>query len=279
MHSVLRVTGHGPELEQGVPFSPFYAAAADDPAGSAGHYTLERRPRLVGDGDLRQRAGASAHLGSEVWLELCRTEGGPLDRRIERLDVEVLATNRDMPMRLPLPPGEMHFSVEAGGPVAGARVLGGLARPRPSPAGVEPEGGGIWGDVAWRLIGQLSLNHHSLVDGRGAEGLRDLLELHAAAAEPQMLRHVEALRDVTARRVTGRLPGDGPVSFGRGLEVTLELAEAGFQEGSAFLLGGVLEVFLRRHVSLNSFVETVLRTPERGEVMRWPAQPGGRHLA
>lgn len=278
VHSILRVTGLGPELEQGVPFSPFYAVSAAEPAGSGGYYTLERRPRLIGDRESRQRAG-TAHLGSEVWLELCQAEGGPLDRRIARLEVEVLATNRDMPMRLPLPNGETHFTVEAGGPVAGAHILGGLARPRPSPAAVEPEGGGIWGDVAWRLIGQLALNHHSLVEGRGAEGLRDLLELHAAAAEPQVLRQVDALRAVSARRVTGRLPGEGPVTFGRGLEVTLELAEAGFQEGSAFLLGGVLEAFLRRHVALNSFVETVLRTSERGEVMRWPPQPGSRHLA
>ena len=57
------------------------------------------------------------------------------------------------------------------------------------------------------------------------------------------------------------------------------LAEAAFQNGSAFVLGGVLEAFFRRHVALNSFVETVVRTSERGEVMRWPSHIGSRHLA
>ena len=38
--------------------------------------------------------------------------------------MDVLASNRDLPLRLPLPPGEIHFTVEPAGPLAGARVLG-----------------------------------------------------------------------------------------------------------------------------------------------------------
>jgi type VI secretion system protein ImpG len=38
----------------------------------------------------------------------------------------------------------------------------------------------------------------------------------------------------------------------------------------------VFERFLARYVSINSFTETVLRTGERGEVMRWQAKPGSR---
>ena len=92
-----------------------------------------------------------------------------------------------------------------------------------------------------------------------------------ARAEPQVARHVDAVHGIASRAVTRRLPGGGPITFGRGLEVTVELSEARFQDGSAFLLGSVLEVFFRRHVALNSFVETVVRTSERGEIMRWPA--------
>jgi type VI secretion system protein ImpG len=43
-----------------------------------------------------------------------------------------------------------------------------------------------------------------------------------------------------------------------------------------FLLGAVFERFLARYVSLNSFTETVLRSTERGEIMRWKARPGRR---
>ena len=45
------------------------------------------------------------------------------------------------------------------------------------------------------------------------------------------------------------------------------------------LLGTVLEVFFRRHVAINSFTETVLRTSERGELVRFPPHVGERALA
>jgi type VI secretion system protein ImpG len=40
----------------------------------------------------------------------------------------------------------------------------------------------------------------------------------------------------------------------------------------------VLEQFFAKYVSINSFTETVLKTVERGEVMRWPARMGLRHI-
>jgi len=40
----------------------------------------------------------------------------------------------------------------------------------------------------------------------------------------------------------------------------------------------MLEEFFRRYVSLNNFTRTVLRTEERGEVMRWPARLGQRPI-
>ena len=38
----------------------------------------------------------------------------------------------------------------------------------------------------------------------------------------------------------------------------------------------VLAQFFARYVSINSFTETVLVSTSRGEVMRWPANPGRR---
>ena len=43
------------------------------------------------------------------------------------------------------------------------------------------------------------------------------------------------------------------------------------------LLGAVLEQFFAKYASLNSFTETVIRSTERGELMRWPARIGRRH--
>ena len=68
------------------------------------------------------------------------------------------------------------------------------------------------------------------------------------------------------------------MSFGRGLEVTLELDETAYEGTGAFLMAAVLERFLAKYVSINSFTETVFKSTERGEVMRWPARTGRRHV-
>ena len=70
----------------------------------------------------------------------------------------------------------------------------------------------------------------------------------------------------------------GPISFARGLEVVITLDENAFEGIGAFLIGAVLERFLAKYVSLNSFTETVIRTQQRGEIMRWPAQIGKRQI-
>ena len=73
-----------------------------------------------------------------------------------------------------------------------------------------------------------------------------------------------------------RLPGPGPLAFGRGLEITVTVDELAFEGASAFLLGWVLEQFFARHVSINSFTETVLRSDSRAEINRWVPQWGAR---
>jgi type VI secretion system protein ImpG len=58
--------------------------------------------------------------------------------------------------------------------------------------------------------------------------------------------------------------------------VTLEVDELAFEGASAFLLGSVLSHYFARHVSINSFTETALRSLSRGEISRWGPQWGAR---
>ena len=74
------------------------------------------------------------------------------------------------------------------------------------------------------------------------------------------------------------MPGGGPVAFARGLEVVVNFDETAYEGTGVFLLGAVLERFFAKYVTLNSFAETVVRTVQRGEIMRWPARVGIRHL-
>ena len=57
-----------------------------------------------------------------------------------------------------------------------------------------------------------------------------------------------------------------------------EFDESAFEGTGVFILGAVLEQFFARYVSLNSFTETVIRTQQRGELMRWKPQLGKRQL-
>src|SRR5262249_5490843 len=145
----------------------------------------------------------------------------------------------------------------------------------------EPRESPAWGDSSWRLVSHLSLNQLSLAnesDGLSAAPLREMLELYAELGAGSR-QQIHGIRSVQSSPVVRRLPLPGPASFARGLEITLDFDETAFEGESAFLLGAVLDRFLARYVSINSFTETVLRSPQRGEVMRWPTKLGRRSSA
>ena len=115
----------------------------------------------------------------------------------------------------------------------------------------------------------------------GAAALRDLLELYAASTDASARRQIDGIRSVQVGRSCGgflrlRDAASLALAFGRGLEITVQVDELAFEGGSAFLLGSVLERYFARHVSINSFTETVLRSESRGEINRWGPQWGAR---
>jgi type VI secretion system protein ImpG len=58
--------------------------------------------------------------------------------------------------------------------------------------------------------------------------------------------------------------------------VTVMLDEKAFEGSGTFLLGALLDRFFAEYSALNHFTQTVIRTTERGEIMRWPARIGLR---
>ena len=78
--------------------------------------------------------------------------------------------------------------------------------------------------------------------------------------------------------ITRRMPIEGAITFGRGLEVTVTMDEPAFEGTGCFLLGAILADFFDRYVSINSFTETVIKTDKRGEIMRWPIRVGRRQM-
>jgi type VI secretion system protein ImpG len=126
----------------------------------------------------------------------------------------------------------------------------------------------------------LSLNYLSLIDNdskSGAAALRELLSLYADQREPAIKKQIEGVVSINAKNIVRRIDASGPMVFGRGLEISVVFDESAFEGGGYFLLGAVLEQFFARYVSINSFVETVIKTTDRGEAARWPVRIGCRH--
>jgi type VI secretion system protein ImpG len=269
VYAISEVTGYGDSSDANQVFRPLYAVGDQTPADrDRAYYTLHRQPRKLSHRQQAQGA-RSSYVGSEVYLSLVDGDEGPYRSSLKQLGVTTLCTNRDLPLHMPVGQGRTDFTLESGAPVESIRCVAGPTRPQASYA---------HGDVSWRLISHLALNYLSLTDadGHGAGALRQMLSLYADTAELAVRKQIEGVRSVSATPIVRRIGGGGPATFGRGIEVAVTCDETAFQGTGVFLLGAVLSRFFAKHVTINSFTETVLKSPQRGEIMRWPAETGRR---
>jgi type VI secretion system protein ImpG len=270
VYSVTEVTGYGTGSDEKQEFFPFYAlrdrASVED---MSSYYTVSREPRMLSTKQ-RSQGARSSYVGSEIFLSLVDSTEAPVRPQLKQLAIETLCTNRDLTLHIPVGQRSSDFVLDAGAPVEAVRCVAGPTPPKPSHA---------HGDPSWRLINHLSLNYLSLTDdtnGGGASALRELLTLYGDTSDPIIRRQIDGVRSVSSQSVTRRLPIAGPAAFGRGLEVMLTLDETAFEGMGGFLLGAVLERFFAKYTSINSFTETVLRSIQRKEIVRWPARLGLR---
>jgi type VI secretion system protein ImpG len=272
--SISRLRGFGSGDAAEVEFQPFHASLDRSGTRQDAFYTARREPRLSSSRQ-QQAGGRSSYAGSEIFLSLVDAREAPYPDSIRQLGADVWATNRDLPLLLPVA-AQNPLSLETSAPVARIAMVRGPTRPRSA----VPEG-----DVAWRLIRHLSLNYLSLVDEGGADSvhgaaaLRGLLELYADPANPSMRRQIDALQAVTSQPVIRRLPLPGPIAFGRGLAIDIRIDESRLAGSGGFLLGAVLDRFLAQHAAINTFTQTRLVSDSRAEVHQWPPRIGRKTLA
>ncbi len=265
--SVSDVVGFGTSAEPEQEFHPFYACHDQTALGETSFYTVRKEPRRMSSRQ-RKKGPRTSYIGSETFISIVDPNCAPYRTDLRQLGMSTMCTNRDLPLLMPLGKGQTDFTLDSGAPVESIRCVAGPTKPKPTFAG---------GDTTWRLISHMSLNYLSLVDGKegeGAHALRSLLALYADEHDQAAMRQIEGVRNIRTRAVNERLPTDGPIAFGRGLEVTLTCEETAFEGIGIFLLGEVLKEFFAKYVSVNSFTKTVLESTERGEVMRWAPKLG-----
>ncbi len=266
IYQVLGVKGYGAGTEAQQTFQPFYAAN-DVQSDASAYYQIRRTQRLLSERQ-RREGPRSSYIGSEVFLSLVDAAQAPFSSDLRQLGIDTLCTNRDLVLSMPVGIGKTDFTVESSAPLLSVRCMAGPTIPAPSFAE---------GETAWRFVNHLKLNYLSLLDDgdkEGASALRELLRLYCPQHDLAAQGQIEGLRSIFAQSIVRRLPVPGPISYGRGLQITLTLEESAFEGSGAFLMGAVLEQFFAKYVSLNSFTETVVRTTQRGEIMKWPARVG-----
>ena len=270
IHSVTQVVGHGAAGQAETQFMPFFGAFHGERNRQTAYYSVSREPRLL-SARQKTQGNRSSYIGTEIYLSLVDPLHAPFKQSINQLAARALCTNRDLPLLLPL--GRQNdFEIVGNHPIIGIRAIRGPSRPFTIIAQK---------DVAWRLIDHLSLNYLSLADtdeARAAAALREMLNLYAVPGDNASQMQIQGLSKVSCQPVVRRLPLPGPLAFGRGMEVTLEIDEQMFHGHSAFLFGAVMARFLARHVSANSFAETALRAGDGREIMRWQPRCGAKTI-
>jgi type VI secretion system protein ImpG len=266
VHSILDVEGVT-QANETLRFHPLFASPHAAPSGHKAYWSALRQPKLPSE-KTRREGPRSGYVSSDVFLSLVDGREAPFPDDLRQLALKVMATNCDLPVFMP----GTGLSLSVAAPVESVQVQAGPSRPLSSMREV---------NAAWQLLNLLALNHLSLLDTdeeQGAQALRELLSLFVMVSDPATRRQIDGLLKVSTRAVVRRHPLPGPLAFGRGVEVRLQVDEHAFEGASAFLLGSVLHHYFARHAALNNFVQTSLVSLSRGELMRWQPRLGARGL-
>ncbi len=270
IYQIQKVIGQGTSAESQQIFQPFYLARDVD-LESAAYFNAHRVPRVLSARE-KQFGATSSYTGSELYLSLVDGKAAPYRAELAQLNVTALCSNRHLPIQLITRQGKTDFRLDLFAPVSAIRCVAGPTDPRPA----HPDG-----EIAWRVISHMSLNYLSLLNAEGdggPAGLREMLKLYSDVTDVRSSKQIDGIVAAFCQPIIRRVEAPGPLTFGRGLEVVVEFDEHGFEGTGIFMLGSVLEQFFARYVSLNSFTETVIRSQQRGDIIRWPAHPGKRPI-
>ena len=277
VYSVESIEGFIDSSPYGQVFKPFFEAHHLRREGNA-FFTLTRQPRSRSESSgLRAEAVAGSYAGSEVSAALVDFAQVPFNGSINLLTTNALVSNRHLPLALAESPARW---VLTGGSKARVMPLVGPTSPSFQP---------VDGAYAWRLLNLFAVNYFAVsgadAEKENASALKELLALYAGGAGDWATQQIAAMRGVSSCSISRPLYEQGEagapprvVAIVRGLEISLVFEDSAFLDLGVVLLGSVLEEFFARSVAINSFAETVMKTPDGRERMRWPARPGLKPL-
>jgi type VI secretion system protein ImpG len=259
VYSIDQVFSSNPNTREITDYEPFYSLrhGRSKDAGRTYWHATRHAATKRGDG------------GSEVMIGLLDLSGRRAMPGSDALTVKCTCTNRDLPSKLPF--GDENGDFEFEGTSMIKRIVS-LRKPTPS---LRPA---FDRSLLWRKISHLSLNYLSLVED-GKEALQEILRLYNYSESVPQERQIDGIRSLKSRPHFARVVSDLSVSFARGTRVEMEIDENEFVGGGVYLFASILDHFLGLYVSMNSFSQLVVRTPQRKEALReWQPRAGRKIL-
>ena len=214
-----------------------------------------------------RRSSANPEGGDDVFLSFVGTSQRDTVHSAVA-SVKIKCGNRNLPSKLPFGGGQPSLSLVDARPEIGS--IGCLVAPTRT---LRHQRGKA---SYWRLISQLTLNHLSISDGEdGAKALKEMLSVHDFIASAETKSVIDKLKSIESSPATARAPGGGRLAFCSGVDVRLTLDDERFSGTGNFLLACILEHFLGRYCTINSFSRLQVDLwKERKMLCRFPARAG-----
>lgn len=207
---------------------------------------------------------------TDTYLTLSTPEQSPMEIRDEVLRVSALCTNHNLPATLPFGENRSDFSIEQ---IPLDQIIC-LTKPTPTVQCNDS------GELQWRLLALLSLNHLSVSDtDLGLETLKETLSLFDLTHSDVNEQLIAGVSDLSSNPIMARVTHGGVAGFARGMEIRLELDPSAFVGSSMYLLAAVLERFYGLSAPINTFTKLVVTLKNSDEILKkWPPRAGERPL-
>jgi type VI secretion system protein ImpG len=241
------------------------------------YYTLRRLPRRRSQ-DEHRFGQASAYVGTDTYLTLTNHDSQEGGLRVSEVSLRALCSNRHLTEHLPVGQGGADFILEDKTNL-NVSCVNGPTPPRDAVCMTTNSSGGNdqHGTAAWRLINMISLNHLGLTSRGTADSsnaLREMLSLFANLTDAATEQRIRGIKAVESRPINRRIRQQNGTGVVRGLEIRVTFDENNFEGSGIFLLGAILDRFFAEYAGINSVVQTVVVSAERGPIMRWPVRMG-----
>lgn len=220
------------------------------------YWTAFRDPDLPG--------GASR---APLLLSLVDLNGETVHPRQPQIDVEVTATNGDLPSLMSIGAPDSDLLHEGAALSCPIRLL-----TRPTSPGALPQGQ----DALWRVLAGLAKRPFELPKAE-LKTLKEFLKLHA----PRMgstQRSIDAIVGVEYRPALRwmSLACQFP-SFVRGMEILIALDESAMRNIALSLFARVIDQFFAPYAPTNSYVQVILHSASTGKILLSCAPQPGTH--